>query len=210
MNTPAFQQLTGLLEHVKAGLRVHSYLTGTIGWTPAQACALAVPYKVFERQRDGIGLYLDIKRANLPVLAIYPEEVTDADDQIGDEGLEMVFGVQYLFSYRAAATDMAAEAKAVHAAHATLWAVRALLDNPEAVCTASHIRGVTFTSASFIPPTGAPVRGWEGKGRMIYTMPPWQLTPNVVDLDAIYGDLNETGDVGASPLETMDYDYPVT
>ena len=210
METPAFQQLTGILAHVKAGLRAHAYLVTTLGCTADQVCQLALPYKVFDKSRDGVGFYLDVTKGNLPVISIYPEEWQDGEGgQIGNAGLEMTFGIQYLFPYRAPSTDYASEAKAVHFAGAVIWAVRELLDNPATVCAASYIEGVTMDSATLLPPIGSPVRGWEGKGRMVYSMPPWQAGPNVLNLEAIWGTLtqDEGDDTWADGhVETMKYE----
>lgn len=187
MNTPAFQQLTGLLDHVKTGLRAHSYLVTDLGNTADQICQLALPYQVFKSHRDGVGFYLDVTKGNLPVISIYPEDFEDGEGgQIGNAGLEVSFGIQYLFPYRAPGTDYAAEAKAVLFSSAVIWAVRELLDNPASVCAASYIEGVTADSFTLLPPIGSPVRGFEGKGHMVFSVAPWQAGPDTVPLEAIW------------------------
>lgn len=205
MNTPPYNQLTGLLAYCKEKLRADEYLTGGLpgpGATPDEICKQVVPFQLFAMVGDAVGFFDGIHRQNLPVLAIW---VKSADDMMirGEMGLKVDLGIQYLYPSRASdATKGLREERANFWAMAVWWQLRDYLRiniNPT-LRTSYHIWNSYPENMEIMPPTSQPVRGFTASATMTHNWEPWRTASDAVPLELIAGDYNEKGPTGADPL----------
>jgi hypothetical protein len=217
MQTPGFQQLAGLAAYTKAALRADEQLTGDgenqLNYTPDEVCKSAYTHKLFEVQGDGIVQLFPLRQNKLPALAIYIERAEFADVEGSNSGTtypvgqDCKLGMQYVFKTRS--KDVESQEFAEHFAY-TIWYVICQRLVKSWHQTDSALRGqyINLTefglgSCSLLPPFVEAVRAFEADLEMAFKRPPWMTGADsslVKTLASIYGDLDETGESGASPL----------
>jgi hypothetical protein len=224
MDTPIFQQLTGLLTTVKAGLRASSYLvTGVgvddLGYTADEVCKTVYPHKLFIVQSNGIATYPAFGKAQCPALAIFIEDA-DPVDIDGGIGMNCNIGIQYAFLARA--KDITSQAFAAHFAMTIWWeicdiitsdlqSVDANKDSNSALRKTYHIDELGLGSMNLLPPFSDAIRAFEATGSMDFKRPMWDTgedSNQVVDLASVYSNHNETSDVGGAPTVQSIYTVP--
>jgi hypothetical protein len=188
MNTPPYNQLTGLGEFCKAQLRADEYLTSAAPGPAATAdeiCKQFVPFQLFAMVGDAVGFFDGIHRQNLPVLAIWVKSSKDTIVR-GEFGLEVDLGIQYLYPSRASDTT-----KGLREARANLWAVavwwqlRGYLRinlNPT-LRSSHHIWNSYPVAMDIMPPTSEPVRGFTASAVMTHKWEPWRTASDAVLLE---------------------------
>jgi hypothetical protein len=217
MQTPIYQQLAGLAAYAYSVLRDDRQLTGDdageYNYQPDEVCKSVYTHKLFEVQGDGIVQLFPVRQNKLPALAIYIEraEFTDVEGSSGGTtypvGMDCRLGLQYIFKTRS--KDVEAQEFAEHFAY-TIWYVLCQRLAKEWVSASSVLRGAQINltefgmgACSLLPPFTEAVRAWEADAEMSFKRPPWMTAAAsglVTTLASIYGDLDETGESGASPL----------
>lgn len=216
MNTPVFQQLTGLLAYLKAQLRADSYLVSGVavtdcGYDADQVCKTVYPHKLFEVQGDGVTPYVDFGKVNAPALAVYVEKA-DFESVNGSMGMVCDIGIQYAFQTRA--RDVSSQAFAAHFAMSIWWAICQIVQADFKATSSSlrdtyHIEGIGLDGMRLLPPFSQAIRAFEAGGTIEFKRPLWDTgadSSQVVDLASIYTDHNETGDMGGVPLTQSIYE----
>lgn len=212
MDTPVFQQLTGLVAYVRAQLRADSYLvTGEgetdLGYKADQVCKGATTHKMFEVQGADIAMYVELGKLNFPALAIY----VDAAEYTSDDGgisQECQLGIQYL--WESSIRDITTQAYSAHLSMAIWMAICEIItDDMQAKKVDStlkgtyHIEDIGLDTMRLLPPLDERVRAFEASGSMLFKRPMWDTgdpSHKAVVLASVYTDYEETGPTGADPL----------
>lgn len=211
MQTPVFQQLTGLLAFVRTNLRADSHLVSGSGltdleYTADEVCKGIYPHKMFEALDNSVALMVPLKKAKLPALAIWIDQA-EPENIDGGIGMNCTLGIQYMFLARA--RDVSNQAFAAHFAMDVWWTMCEIIVEDWQSSTRSwlrdtyHIDEIGIEGMGLVPPFDENVRAFEARGTMDFKRPMWDTggsSSQVVDLASIYTDYNETGDTGASPL----------
>lgn len=214
MNTPTFQQLSGLLTYVRAQLRADEYLvtdSDGLEYDADQVLKATYDHKIFELQSDALAMHVDFGLANAPALGIY---VTSAEYTSirGSWGLDCALGIQYIFESQA--RDITNQAFASHFSMAVWWAIcEAITEdisaNASTLHGTYHIEEIGLGGMELLPPLTERLRAFQASGSMSFKRPMWNAgadSHQVVDLASVHTDYNETGDTGEDALVQSIYE----
>lgn len=226
MNTPSFQQLTGLLAVLKAGLRADELLvTGSgefdLEYEARQVCHTTAECQLVDvTTRGAVKLAPDlIGLTKLPALAIWVREGESMDIRGARSGttypgsISCDLGLQYLFLTRAQDKSGSPFEFSTRFGMTIYWKIcEIILTNFRA--TNSSLRNTynidemglgAYRPLPLLPDN---ITGIEADLSMEFKRPPWMSGADsvlVTDLDQILTDHNEKGDYGADPLIQSKY-----
>lgn len=219
MDTPVFQQLTGLLTYLKAQLRADSYLvTGVadtdMGYDADQVCHTTHEHKLIEPSGDTyIKLVPEFGLTHLPALAIWDaggETMNVRGSSAGKThpvGMDLDLGLQYIFL--PSPKDVAHSHQFSTRFALTIWwkiceiAINGIRDSASDLRATYHIEDLGVGGHEFLPPAPEGMRVLEADMSMAFKRPPWMTGATselVTTLADIHTDHNEKGDTGADPL----------
>lgn len=225
MDTPVFQQLTGLLAYVKAQLRADSYLvTGSadtdLEYDAAQVCHTVHEHKLIEPAGDKyVRLVPEFGLTMLPALAIWVDEGETADVRGSGAGtthpvgMELQLGLQYIFL--PSPKDRATSHEFSTRFAMTIWwkiceiLMEDIRSESSTLHGTYHIEEVGLGGHRLMPAAPEGMRGFEADLSMAFKRPPWMTGASselVTTLADIYTDHNEEGETGAAPLNQSHYE----